>query len=137
MHEPAAAVTPRAAALATHLLAECYGCAPALLDDPATVERLVRDAAAAANAQVISVALHRFSPQGVSGVAILAESHLAVHTWPEHGFASIELYVCGGAAQPERGHALLVERLAPRHVVLRTLARGDLSLVARYPAPAS
>ena len=122
-----------AAPLARHLLAEYYGCDPALLDDVATVERLVRDAAAAASATVMAVSLHRFSPQGVSGVAILAESHLAIHTWPEHGFASVELYVCGARAAPERGHEHLVTRLRPRHVVLREVPRGDPALVAKFP----
>lgn len=122
-----------AAPLARHLLAELYGCDPALLDDPGLVEALVLEAAAAAQTRVMAVRLHRFSPHGVSGVAILAESHLAIHTWPEHGFASIELYVCGAGATPERGHEHLVARLAPRHVVVRELSRGDPALLAAYP----
>jgi S-adenosylmethionine decarboxylase len=121
------------APLARHLLAEYYGCDPALLDDPAVVERLVLEAAAAAQTQVMAVRLHRFSPQGVSGVAILAESHLAIHTWPEHGFASVELYVCGAGASPDRGHELLVSRLRPRHVVVREVPRGDPALLAKFP----
>jgi S-adenosylmethionine decarboxylase len=119
--------------LARHLLAEYYGCDPSLLDDLAVVEELVLGAAAAAGAQVMAVRLHRFSPQGVSGMAILAESHLAVHTWPEHGFASIELYLCGSSADPQRGHEHLVARLRPRHVVLRSVPRGDPALIAQFP----
>lgn len=124
--------SPPETPLARHLLAEYYGCDPARLDDPGRVEAWVRGAAEAAGARLISVHLHRFSPQGVSGVAILAESHLAVHTWPEHGFASVELYLCGQRGDPAAGDAWLRRELAPRHAQVRTLLRGDPQLVARY-----
>lgn len=124
------------APLARHLLAEYYGCDPGRLDDPREVEAWVRGAAAAAGTTLLQVHLHRFAPQGVSGVAILAESHLAVHTWPEHGFASVELYVCGTRGDPDAGDAWLRQALRPAHVVVRTLPRGDPTLVARYASGA-
>ena len=118
--------------LARHFLAEYYGCDPARLDDPAVVEAWVRGAAAAARTTLLQVVMHRFAPQGVSGVAILAESHLAIPPGPEHGFASIELYVCGAGGDPAAGDAWLRRELAPAHVELRALERGDPALLARY-----
>jgi len=66
------------------------------LDDPEHIERALRDAAAAAGATVLHAHLHRFTPAGgVSGVLVLAESHISIHTWPERGFAAIDIFMCG------------------------------------------
>jgi len=126
------AAPPTPPPYARHLLAEYYGCEAAVLDDERALEEVLREAAIAARTTILDVHLHKFAPQGVSGVVILAESHLAIHTWPEHGYASIELYVCGQQADPERGHARLVERLRPQHTETELLVRGDPRLVERY-----
>lgn len=112
-------------ALARHFLAEYYGCDRDLLDDQVALEQALTEAAAAAKTTLISTHLHRFSPQGVSGVAILAESHLAIHTWPEHGFAAVELFVCGSDGDPAAGDAVLRAALCPTHAETRLLERGD------------
>ncbi len=120
--------------LARHLLAEYYGCDPDLLDSVSRLKDTLEDAARAAKTTIISTHLHKFAPQGVSGVVILAESHLAVHTWPEFGFASVEIFVCGDEAEPDAGHRFLQGALQPRHTVVRNVSRGDMSLVSRFPA---
>jgi S-adenosylmethionine decarboxylase len=120
-------------ALARHVLAEYYGCDPGLLDDPERLRPLLEAAVRAAKATVIKTELHQFSPQGVSGVVILAESHLAVHTWPEYGFASVEIFTCGDHTDPEAGHRYLLNQLRPSHHVLRILERGDMDLIGEYP----
>jgi S-adenosylmethionine decarboxylase proenzyme len=117
--------------LARHLLAEYYGCDPRQLDDPQRLAPLLEAAVEAGRATVIRTLLHRFGPQGVSGVVILAESHLAVHTWPEHAFATVEVLVCGAGPDPEASHRFLLQRLRPARHELRVLGRGDPALIAQ------
>jgi S-adenosylmethionine decarboxylase len=77
-----------------HLIADLVNCAG--LADAALVERALTDAAAAAGATLLEVRLHSFGPgQGVTGVALLAESHISIHTWPEHGCACVDIFMCG------------------------------------------
>jgi S-adenosylmethionine decarboxylase proenzyme len=121
-------------ALARHVVAEYYGCDPAVLDDPARLQPLLEAAVAAAKATVITTHLHQFAPQGVSGVVILAESHLAVHTWPEYGYAAVEIFTCGDHTDPQAGHQYLLDKLRPAFHTVRVLERGDLGLIKRYPA---
>jgi len=116
-------------ALARHVLAEYYGCDPVLLDDPGRLRPLLEEAVSQAKATVIKTVLHQFSPQGVSGVVVLAESHLAVHTWPEHGYAAVEIFTCGDEAIPEKGHEYLLTKLEPARHTVRVLQRGDLDVI--------
>lgn len=111
--------------ISRHLLAEYYHCSSVRLDDIEAIEVCLRDAAEAAGTTVLDVKLHRFAPQGVSGVAILAASHLAIHTWPEYGFATIEIFVCDSSADPWLGHACLERAFGPAHVDVREIERGD------------
>src|SRR5690606_32756971 len=71
-----------------HLLIELHGCDPVVLDDVARIERLMRAAAERARANVVTSVFHPFVPQGVTGVVVIEESHLSIHTWPEHGYAA-------------------------------------------------
>ncbi len=87
-------------ALGRHVLAEIHGCNPEVLDDPETVERILVQAAVKAGADVRQVAFHKFSPQGVSGVVVISESHLAIHTWPEYGYAAVDVFTCGDRVNP-------------------------------------
>ena len=84
-----------------HVLAELAGCDPKLLDDREVVEAALRDASAAADATVLEIRSHRFEPHGVTGVALLAESHVAVHTWPEHRHAILDVLSCGPTMRPD------------------------------------
>lgn len=79
----------------THILAEYHHCAEDVLDDPVRIEAALLEAAHQARATVIHPYFHRFSPQGVSGVVVIAESHLSIHTWPESGYAAADFYTCG------------------------------------------
>lgn len=87
-------------ALGRHILAEVYGCDPNVLNDVEKVERIMVDAALKAGAEVREVAFHKFSPQGVSGMVIISESHLAIHTWPELGYAAVDVFTCGDEVDP-------------------------------------
>jgi len=89
-----------------HLLVEYHGCDTRFLDDFSKLESAMVAAAEAAGATVVAKAFHRFAPQGVSGVVVIEESHLSIHTWPEYGYAAVDFYTCGDCV-PERAHELL------------------------------
>ncbi len=82
-------------ALGRHLLVEFTGCDPAALADLAGVTAAMLEAARASGATIVTHSFHHFSPHGVSGAVIIAESHLAIHTWPEHRFAAVDYFSCG------------------------------------------
>ena len=118
--------------LAKHVLAEFYGCDPVKINDEKYLSSLFEEAARVSNATVIKTMLHKFSPQGVSGVVILAESHLAVHTWPEHGYAAVEIFTCGDHTTPEAGIEYIQKQLKPKHHEVRVLDRGVMEEVSKY-----
>jgi S-adenosylmethionine decarboxylase proenzyme len=106
-----------------HLLLELHGCRPEALDDPATVRRLLEEATASAGATLLRTVVHQFSPQGVTGVAVIAESHLSIHTWPEAGYAACDFYTCGDC-DPEPAGAVLAEGLGASRVERLAIVRG-------------
>ncbi|MFS0780630.1 adenosylmethionine decarboxylase [Bacillus sp. 1P06AnD] len=78
-----------------HVISELWGCDFEKLNNVARIEQIFVDAALRSGAEVREVAFHKFAPQGVSGVVIISESHLTIHSFPEHGYASIDVYTCG------------------------------------------
>ena len=82
-------------ALGRHVLAEFYGCSPDILNDTVRIEQIMVNAALEAGAEIREVVFHEFTPQGVSGVVVISESHLAIHTWPELGYAAVDVFTCG------------------------------------------
>jgi S-adenosylmethionine decarboxylase len=111
-------------ALGRHILAEVFGCDRAVLDDPERVERILVDAALEAGAEVREVAFHKFSPQGVSGVVIISESHLAVHTWPELGYAALDVFTCGDRVDPWQACDAVVAGFGAKNVTASETLRG-------------
>ncbi|HEX5660796.1 MAG TPA: adenosylmethionine decarboxylase [Polyangiales bacterium] len=93
------------------MLVECRGCRREVLDDREALEEALRAAARAIGATVISAAFHAFSPHGVTGVLLLAESHLSIHTWPEYGYSAVDLFTCGNS-DPRAALPVLREALA-------------------------
>lgn len=78
-----------------HVISELWGCDFDTLNDMDKIEQIFADAALRSGAEIREVAFHKFAPQGVSGVVIISESHLTIHSFPEHGYASIDVYTCG------------------------------------------
>lgn len=106
-----------------HLIADLHGCSG--LGDVALVERALRGGAHAAGATVLEVRLHAFGPeQGVTGMALLAESHISIHTWPEHGYAAVDIFLCG--ARHDAGLALdaIATLLRPASIAKTVVRRG-------------
>ncbi|MEV6828499.1 adenosylmethionine decarboxylase [Amycolatopsis sp. NPDC051102] len=108
-----------------HVLAELHGVDPALLDDPVRLGELLRAAVTEAGATVLDVVAQRFAPQGVTVIALLAESHASVHTYPEHGSLFADVFTCGDRADPEHALRLLAKSLHAAPVHLSVLHRGE------------
>ena len=94
------------------------------LDDEARIDRAFRDCVSECGATLLHIHTHKFSPQGVSGVAVLAESHISVHTWPEIGYGAFDVFMCGDA-EPWRAVEVLRGAFAAGEVRVRELLRGE------------
>ncbi len=105
----------------THLLVDLWGARG--LDDLAAIDRALRACAEASGATVLGGDFHRFEPNGVSGVLLLAESHISIHTWPERGFAALDLFMCG-ACNPYAGIEALKRTFEPEQITLTEHKRG-------------
>lgn len=111
--------------LGRHILVEAWGCRNDSLNDLPGIRRAMINAAEAAGATVLDVSFRRFAPQGVSGVVIISESHLTIHTWPEHGYAAIDLFTCGDSAEPWKAFNVLSAFLGAGQVSAMELRRGE------------
>ena len=109
--------------LGRHLLADFYDCGTDALNDPARIERLMNEAARLSGATVVQSLFHAFSPHGVSGVVVVEESHLAVHTWPEYRYAAVDYFSCGDV-DCDAAVRYLAERLLPARVETKVAPRG-------------
>ncbi|KHE71524.1 adenosylmethionine decarboxylase [Halobacillus sp. BBL2006] len=94
-----------------HVIAELWDCNEGKLNDMSYIEQVFVDAALKAGAEVREVAFHKFAPHGVSGVVIISESHLTIHSFPEHGYASIDVYTCGDRIDPNVAAEFIVDAL--------------------------
>ena len=113
-------------ALAKHLLLELKDCDREVLNDLGFLKGLLLAAASEAGATVLGESFHQFNPHGVSGVVIIAESHLFIHTWPECGYAAVDIFTCGNSVQPDKAAQKLVRELgAGSHSILE-IQRGIL-----------
>lgn len=115
---------PAHVAAGTHVLADLSGICAEKLSDCALLETLLRDAAEAAGARILFSHFHAFGEgQGVTGVVLLAESHITIHTWPECGFAAADIFMCG-SAQPELALALMETALGPQSRKIQAIRRA-------------
>lgn len=94
-------------ALGRHVLLELYDCDLSCLRHPEQVRKIMLEAARRGNATVVRDVFHQFSPYGVSGVVVIAESHLTIHTWPEHGYAAVDLFTCSRTINSDEIEAYL------------------------------
>ncbi len=115
-------------ALGKHLLLELKNCNKEVLNDLGFLKSALLTAASESGAIVLGESFHRFSPQGVSGVVIIAESHLFIHTWPEYGYAAADIFTCGNSVQPEKAAQILVGKLGAKNHSMVEIQRGLLDI---------
>lgn len=111
-------------ALGIHLLLELKACDPNLLDDLEYVRGALLEAASSVGATVVGDTFHKFSPYGVTGIVAIAESHLCIHTWPEHGYAAADIFTCGDSLKPRKAAAVIVRKLKSREPTITEIRRG-------------
>lgn len=121
-------------ALGRHVLVEFYNCNPELLNELQFVENSMNAAAKACNATIVQSCFHRFMPHGISGVVVIAESHLAIHTWPEYHYASVDLFTCGEEIDPMLAFESLKQDFQAATAEIQLIHRGNLKVIqSRLP----
>ncbi len=110
--------------LGTHLIAEFFGCDAD--DDTGFIRRALREAVVASGATMLDEKYHKFSPQGITGYILLKESHISIHTWPEYGYAAVDVFTCGETMKPEAAIESLKNALRPDKVTMKKIMRGDV-----------
>ena len=113
--------------LGRHILAEFFECDPNVLNNPELVEKYMLQEALECGATVVNKCFHLFAPHGVSGVVIISESHLAIHTWPEYGYAAVDLFTCGEQCDPKISYEFLKEKFNSKDAKYSQLNRGLMS----------
>jgi S-adenosylmethionine decarboxylase len=114
-------------ALGTHLLVELRDCNPEILKDLTRVKDALVAAATEAKATIVDISFHEFNPFGISGMVVIAESHLSIHTWPEYAYAAVDIFTCGDIIKPEVAAAFLIDRFESKSPSIVELKRGILS----------
>jgi S-adenosylmethionine decarboxylase len=113
-------------ALGRHLLLELKDCNREVLNDLSFLKKLLAEAASEAGATVLGDSFHQFNPHGVSGVLVIAESHLFIHTWPEYGYAAVDIFTCGNTVKPEVAAEILIRELGSKNHSIIEIQRGIL-----------
>jgi S-adenosylmethionine decarboxylase len=111
-------------ALGRHLLLELFDCDVEMLNNLEAVKAALVEAARRARATIVDVVFHEFNPFGVSGVVVIAESHLSIHTWPEYRYAAVDIFSCGPLLQPDVAAQYLVEQFGAARTSVVELQRG-------------
>src|SRR2546423_253537 len=110
--------------LGRNLMREMCDCGPDANNSLETVKGGLIEAAKRAQATIVDVVFHEFNPFGISGVVVIAESHLAIHTWPEYRYAAVDIFSCGEVLQPEVAANYLVEQFAAERTSIVEMQRG-------------
>ena len=113
-----------------HLLLELYKCDGEKLNDESFLRCILNRAAKLANATVLNLISNKFEPQGVTAIALLAESHISIHTWPESKYSAVDIFTCGQNMMPELASQYLIESLMAQEYSLRIIQRNPPSAVS-------
>ncbi|MDO8751521.1 MAG: adenosylmethionine decarboxylase [Dehalococcoidia bacterium] len=117
-------------ALGIHLILDLKECNRELLNDLPYIRATMIEVAKAAGATIIGESFHQFKPVGVTGVLAIAESHLTIHTWPEYGYAAVDVFTCGESFAPRKVAQLLIDRFQAKDPSITELQRGLLPTLA-------
>ena len=112
--------------LGLHLLLELKDCNSELLNDLPYIRRAMIETAQEVGATIVGESFHHFSPQGVTGILAIAESHISIHTWPEYGYAAADIFSCGTSFRPREAAKKLAEALEWRTPEIKEIERGLL-----------
>jgi S-adenosylmethionine decarboxylase len=107
-----------------HLILDLYGCDPGILDDYEELQRLLEASLVIAGANILRIFGEKFQPQGVTLLALLAESHASVHSWPELGYCAVDLYTCGDSTKTDKAAAFLKTKLKAEKTDEKELVRS-------------
>lgn len=117
--------------LGRQIIVEYYNCDSEILKQPELIERYMREAAILSKATIVESFFHHFSPWGVSGAVIISESHLAIHTWPEYGYAAVDLFTCGDL-EPWKGFEYLEKMFHAQYSESIEIARGMTDKIRKF-----
>jgi len=115
----------RRAMIGSQVVLDLYECETRHLDDIEWVKTTLVSAARAAGATIVDTVFHKFAPWGISGVVVIAESHLAIHIWPENRYAAIDVFTCGENVRMDLACAFLTRAFRSKRPVQRSFTRGD------------
>ncbi len=115
-------------ALGVHVLVECKNCNPAKLNDLQFVRKTLLSAAEELGVTILGEKFHQFSPQGVTGVVAISESHFSIHTWPEHGYAAVDVFTCGASFHPRKAAQFILKRLEAKDSEITEIKRGFVAV---------
>ncbi|WP_425447552.1 adenosylmethionine decarboxylase [Dethiothermospora halolimnae] len=118
--------------LGRHILVEFYDCDKDILNDHDLIEKHMNQAAREAKATIVESVFHMFNPWGVSGAVIISESHLTIHTWPEYGYAAVDLFTCGDEVNPWNAFDYLEEKLKAKKTETTEVPRGIVEKIKKF-----
>ncbi len=107
-----------------HYIVEASGCDPEIISNVEKMQQILVNAAHKANVKIWAVSFHRFPPQGVSGVIVISESHISVHSWPEYGYVALDIYTCGEHSNPEEAVNYALQEFKAENVHISEITRG-------------
>jgi S-adenosylmethionine decarboxylase len=113
-------------AIGRHIILEMWGCQN--LESVETAELALRDMVRALDVRLLDLKVYPFSPVGVTGMAIVSESHLVIHTWPEYGYAAVDVFTCGAPRDPEGALGVLRQHFKPERITVMEINRGQMDL---------
>jgi S-adenosylmethionine decarboxylase len=117
-----------------HAIMELWECNKEFIDNRELIEKVMVKATLEAGAEIREVTFHAFTPQGISGTIIISESHLAIHTFPEHGYASLDVFTCGDRIDPQVVAEIIAQKLGSKKVYTLNMERGlgEILLTGEY-----
>lgn len=113
-------------------LVELYGCPSNLIDDPQLVEKQLLDLTKVLDFSIVKSVIHHFSPIGVSGVIVIKESHIAIHTWPEYNYVAIDFFTCNQKYDLQEGIAFLKEHFKAEKIEVKSVHRGPINEITQF-----
>jgi len=114
--------------LGKHLIVELYGCSSELLNNLVQVEKILIEAVELSNATIVQPVFHHFSPHGISGVVVIAESHFSIHTWPEYGYCALDIFTCGDQIDADASLQFLKKEFRASNMSVMEIKRGTLDV---------